>query len=100
MERFSVKKQDTAHRKLADEAIVVNFISSFFYNFNLVSAHIRERYDGKHNVAQIAGKLTEEFEVSLEEATQDRQKFIDGLIAEGLLTMERRPVRSGDCKRL
>jgi hypothetical protein len=86
MERYSVKKQDTAHRKLADEATVVNFTSSFLDNFNLVGAHIWERYDGKHNVAKIAGELAEEIEVSLEEATQDCQKFINGLIAEGLLT--------------
>jgi len=85
MERFPIKSQDTAHRKLADEAIVVNFTSSFFYNFNPVGAHIWERCDGQHNVAQIAGELAEEFEVSLEEATRDCREFIDGLVAEGLL---------------
>jgi hypothetical protein len=85
MERFPIKSQDTAHRQLADEAIVVNFASSFFYNLNPVGAHIWERCDGQHNVAQIAGELAVEFEVSLEEATRDCREFIDGLVAEGLL---------------
>jgi hypothetical protein len=85
MERIPVKSQDTAHRKLADEAIVVNFTSSFFYNFNLVGTHVWERCDGQHTVAQIAGELAEEFEVNLEEATRDCQEFIDSLVTEGLL---------------
>jgi hypothetical protein len=88
MERIPVKNQDTAHRKLADEAIVVNFTSSFFYNFNPVGAHIWERCDGHHNISQIAGEVAEEFEVSLEEATRDCREFIDGLVAEGLLVWQ------------
>lgn len=91
MEKFPVKSQDTAHRKLADEAIVVNFHSSHFYNFNLVGAHIWERCDGQHTVAQIAGELAEEYEVSLEEATRDCREFIDGLVAEGLLAWQEAP---------
>jgi hypothetical protein len=85
MERFPVKNPDTAHRVLADEALVVNFKSSFFYNFNPVGALIWERCDGQHTVAQIAGELVQDYDVTLEEATRDCQEYIDGLVAEGLL---------------
>jgi pyrroloquinoline quinone biosynthesis protein D len=85
MERIPVKTKDTAHRQLADEALVVNFRSSFFYSFNPVGAQIWERCDGQHSVAQIAAELAEEYDVTLEEATRDCQEFIDGLAAEGLL---------------
>lgn len=85
MERFPVKNPDTAHRVLADEALVVNFKSSFFYNFNPVGAFIWERCDGQHTVAQIAVELAQEYDVTLEEATRDCQEYIDGLVAEGLL---------------
>lgn len=74
-----------ANRKMADEAVVVNFHRSFFYNFNPVGAPIWEGCDGQHSVAQIAGELAEEFELPLEEATRACQEFIDGLAAEGLL---------------
>ena len=100
MERFPIKSQDTAHRKLADEAIVVNFTSSFFYNLNPVGSHIWERCDGQHSVAQIAGEVADEYGVTLEEATRDCQEFIDGLVGEGLLAWQEAPVGSGDCKRL
>jgi hypothetical protein len=85
MERVPVKNKDTAHRMLMDEAIAVNFRSSFFYNFNPVGARIWERCDGEHSVAQIAAELAEEYDVTLEEATRDGQVFIDSLAAEGLL---------------
>ncbi len=85
MERYPVRNPDTAHRMLADEAIVVNFKSSFFYNFNPVGARIWERCDGRHTVAQIAQELAEEFDVKVEEATRDCQEFIDGLVAENML---------------
>jgi hypothetical protein len=85
MERFPVKTKDTAHRKLEDEALVVHFRSSFFYNFNPVAARIWECCDGQHSVPQIAAELAEEYDVTLEEATRDCQEFIEGLAAEGLL---------------
>lgn len=88
MERYPVKSQDTAHRQMAEEAIVVNFTSSFFYNFNPMGAQIWERCDGEHSVAQIAAELAGEYEVTLEEATRDCQEFIEGLVAEGLLAWQ------------
>lgn len=63
MERFPVKTKDTAHRVLVDEAIVVNFRSSFFYNFNPVGTFIWDRCDGQHTLAQIAAAVAEEYEV-------------------------------------
>lgn len=88
MERFPVKNQDTAHRKLADEAMVVNYHSSFFYNLNPVGSEIWERCDGQHSVAQIAAELAETYGITLEEATRDCQEFIEGLVGEGLLNWQ------------
>ena len=91
MERFSVKNQNTAHRMLADEVLVVNFHSSFFYNFNPVGAQIWERCDGRHTVAQIAGELAEEYDVTLEAATRDCRQFTEELVEQGLLQWRGEP---------
>ena len=85
MERFPVKTKDTAHRVLADEAMVVNFQNSFFYNLNPEGTFIWERCDGQHTLEQIAGELAEEYEVSPEEAVRDCREFIDSLVEQGLL---------------
>jgi hypothetical protein len=91
MERFPVKNKDTAFRLLGDEAIAMNFHSSFFYNLNPMGAHIWERCDGRHTITQIAGELAQEYDVTLEEAARDCQEFIDSLVAEGLLEWQAAP---------
>jgi len=85
MEQFPFKTKDTAHRVLSDEAIVVNFQNSFFYNLNPVGTFIWERCDGEHTLEQIAGEMVEEYEVSPEEAARDCREFIDSLVEQGLL---------------
>jgi len=52
---------------LSDEAIVVNFRNSSFYNLNLVGTFIWERCDGQHTLDQIATELGEEYDVPPEE---------------------------------
>ncbi|HEY9072820.1 MAG TPA: PqqD family protein [Desulfobaccales bacterium] len=67
------------------EAIVVNFQNSFFYNLNPVGTFIWERCDGEHTLKQIAAELSEEYEVSPDEAAKDCREFIDSLVEQGLL---------------
>jgi methyltransferase-like protein len=85
MQRYPIKTNETAHRVLSDEAIVVNFQNSFFYNLNPVGTFIWERCDGQHTLAQIAEEMSEEYEVSPEGAARDCQEFIDSLVEQGLL---------------
>jgi hypothetical protein len=85
MEKFLKKTKDTAHRVLSDEAIVVNFQNSFFYNLNPVGTFIWERCDGQHTLDQITTELSEAYEVSPEVAAKDCREFIESLIEQGLL---------------
>ena len=84
-EQYLQKTKDTAHRVLSDEAIVVNFQNSFFYNLDPVGTFIWERCDGQRTLEQIAGELAGEYEVSPEEAARDCREFIDSLVEQGLL---------------
>ncbi|MBM4275621.1 MAG: PqqD family protein [Deltaproteobacteria bacterium] len=85
MKRFPIKSKSTASKVLSDEAIVVNFQESFFYNLNPVGTFIWERCDGRHSVEEIAASLTEEYQVDMETATRDCRKFIDELVEQGIL---------------
>jgi hypothetical protein len=85
MEKIPIKTKDTAHRVLGDEAVVVNFKNSFFYNFNPVGTFIWERCNGHHNLKQIIAMVIDEYDVTHQEATQDCRDFIESLIEEGLL---------------
>jgi hypothetical protein len=85
MEKFPVKTKDTAHRVLTDEAIVVNFKNSFFYNLNPVGTFIWEHCDGQHTLDQIAASLADQYEVEPAEAARDCLEFIQELVDQGLL---------------
>jgi hypothetical protein len=92
MKGYPIKVKDTAHRTLVDEAIVVNFKKSFFYNLNQVATFIWDLCDGQHNCAQIVAALTTEFEVTPEEAARDCHEFIESLVKEGLLEWADSPI--------
>jgi hypothetical protein len=96
MVHYPVKGKDTAHRLLATEAIVVNFKTSLFYNLNEVGAFIWEHCDGRTPVAEIARALTDEFEVSLDEAQRDCLEFIEGLVEQGVLLWRDSPAPEPD----
>jgi len=85
MRKVPVKTKDTAHRVLADEALVVNFQSSFFYNLNPVGTFIWERCDGSRDLGQISQAVVAEFEVNQEEAARDCREFVESLVEQGLL---------------
>lgn len=85
MKKSPTKTKDTAHRVLSDEALVVNFRNSFFYNLNPVGTVIWERCDGQHSLDQIVAELVQEFAVGPEEAAKDCREFIDSLVEQGLL---------------
>lgn len=89
--RYPLRSEDTAHRILDDEAIIVHFKASLFYTFNPVGTFIWERCDGQHTLEQIVAELVENYDLSPERSTSDCQKFIDELVLEGLLEWAESP---------
>jgi len=88
---YPIKSKDTAHRVLGDEAIIVNFQDSFFYNLNPVGTFIWERCDGRHSLEEIARALVAEFQVDLETAARDCRQFVEELAEQGLLMLRSGP---------
>ncbi len=91
MDRYPEKSNDASFRVLGDEAVIVNFKDSFFYNLNRVGTFIWNRCDGRHSVDEIARALTEEFEVSPETASHDCREFLEELAQQGLLRWQPGP---------
>jgi hypothetical protein len=87
MKKRMKRAPKTAYRILAEEAIVINFDSSFFYNLNPVGTFIWERCDGSHSIDEIAAALAQEYEVEPEEAARDCREFIQELLDQGLLEL-------------
>jgi hypothetical protein len=83
--RYPEKSARVVSRVVGDEVIVVNFDNSQFYSLDAVGTFIWERCDGRHTIADIAQQIVIEYEVSLEQAAQDCQEFIEDLQKQGLL---------------
>lgn len=85
-EKYPIRSKDTCHRILGDEAIVVNFNNSLFYNFNSVGTFIWVLCDGQHSLTQIIQALAVEYEVAPQTAYRDCRQFIEELAEQGLLS--------------
>ncbi len=85
MPQYPVRRDSTAHRVVGDEAIIVNFQDSFFYNLSPVGTFIWERCDGEHSMAQIINEVVKEYDVEAEEASRDCEQFLQELVQEGIL---------------
>ncbi len=91
-EKYPVKNHNTiATRILGEEAMVAHLGSSSFYNLNPVGTFIWERCDGRHSIQDIGAALAAEYPVTLQEAVADSLEFIQGLVAEGLLSLADEP---------
>jgi len=96
MDAYPIKSQDTAHRVLGGEAIIVNLESSFFYSLNPVGTFIWERCDGRHSLAEIAQALVAEFQVEPKTAARDCREFVADLAEQGLLRLPSSPEAGED----
>ena len=91
MHRYPARTESTAHRVVGDEALIVNFQDSFFYNLSPVGTFIWERCDGQHSLAQIVEEIVNEYEIEAEEATRDCEHFLQELVQEGILVWRPSP---------
>ena len=96
LDAYPLKSKNTAHRVMSDEAIIVNYESSFFYSLNPVGTFIWERCDGRHSLEEIARALVEEFAVDPETAARDCRQFVAELVEQGLLKLRSGPEAQED----
>jgi hypothetical protein len=90
MEKIFVKNENVVSRQIADEVILVPVRQKVadlncIYTLNEIGAHIWELIDGKRNGQQLKAMVTEEFEVSAQQAEKDLYEFLAGLISFGLV---------------
>jgi hypothetical protein len=90
LSRCFVKQDDLVTREIAGETIVVPIrgrtedLASIF-TLNELGTLIWNLLDGQASVNQIAEAVSETYEVSLEQATEDILEFLKSLQAEGLI---------------
>lgn len=86
MEKIYAKNEDFVQREVAGEYILIPVhrqltdINSL-YVLNETGAAVWKRLDGKRSLREIAGDLTEEFDVAIEQLEKDLHALIEDLLS-------------------
>ncbi len=84
LDRVYQKNQNFVFRQIDDETILVPIKDSVgdlgaIYNLNQVAAFVWQQLDGKKTLQDIKHMMTDEFEVSSQNAEQDLKEFVGQL---------------------
>lgn len=88
VERYITRHPDAAWRVFEDGAVIVSPTESVMHSLNPVGTRVWELADGTLTIAEIAQRITEEFDVTEEKATADMQEFVQALSDKGMITIE------------
>ena len=82
---YPVQKEDVIWRRVGDTIVVIDEDGLSSHVLNKTASFIWELCDGKKNIDDIASKINEHFEVSLEDARDDTVETIENLSRAGIL---------------
>ncbi len=86
-DRRPVHSAATASRVFSGEAVVISPAENTVRMFNDVGSRIWALADGQHTVDEIGGILVSEYQVEREQAVAAVRRFVDDLLARGLLEL-------------
>ena len=82
---YPIKKKDVIWRRVGDTIVVIKEDGLSSHILNKTAAFIWELCDGTLDTSEIANKMHERFDVSLEVVESDVNKIIDELIRAGIM---------------
>jgi hypothetical protein len=92
-EQYLAKSNDIAARTLGDETIIMSTIDSTIFMLNPTGTVIWQNADGNTPLSRIIEeKVCAEFDVPVEQASEDAQQFVDELKAHGILVVSHEPI--------
>jgi len=92
-ETYIARSPAIAARMLAGEMMVMNSANSTFFTLNEVATTIWQAADGHTPLSEIVrNHVCEKFEVTLEQAQADAERFVADLAGHGILLVSDRPI--------
>jgi hypothetical protein len=92
---YIARSSAIAARALAGEMMVMNSKDSTFFTLNEIGTAIFQAADGRTPLQEIVRQhICEEFDVDLEQALIDAEKFVTELSAHGILIVSKQPIVS------
>jgi hypothetical protein len=91
-EKYIARSSSIAARMLAGEMMVMNSADSKFFTLNEVATAIWQAADGRTPLSQIVrDDICEKFDVDLDQAQADAERFVTELASHGILLVSDHP---------
>lgn len=88
---YPLRTKDTAYKTIMDEIILLNLHNGFYYSANEVGSRIWDLCDGTRTINELSTILSEEYDISIDQASADLREFIEDMHREGLITFDDKP---------
>ena len=91
--KYIAKSSAIASRLLADEMIVMSAVDSTLFSLNPTGTIIWEAADGNTPLSRIVEeKVCAEFDIGVEQAYADAERFVNALVEHGILVISDHPI--------
>ncbi|MHB0866087.1 MAG: PqqD family protein [Thermoleophilia bacterium] len=91
IEHYLVKDDEVLFTSMGEDAVLLHVQRGDYYSLNKVGARLWMLTDGRKCIRELAGEITQEFEISQEEAERDIIELADQLAKEGLVKVVETP---------
>ena len=92
-DKYVAKSSTAASRLLGDETIIMSTVDSTLFSLNPTGTVIWEAADGKTPLSRIIReKVCREFDISVEQASEDATEFVGKLAEHGILLVSDQPI--------
>ncbi|GBE57320.1 hypothetical protein BMS3Abin01_00232 [bacterium BMS3Abin01] len=89
--QYLIKNDDVLFTSMGEDAVLLHVNRGDYYSLNKVGARLWILTDGSKSIADLAGLITEEFEITREAAEKDILELAEQLVSEGLVKVAESP---------
>lgn len=93
-ELYLIKDHEVLFTSMGEDAVLLHAQRGDYYSLNKVGARLWVLTDGSKTIEELAGLITEEFDISKEQAENDIIELAEQLEKEGLVTAVEAPQSS------
>lgn len=93
-ELYLIKDHEVLFTSMGEDAVLLHAQRGDYYSLNKVGARLWVLTDGSKTIEELAGLITAEFDISLEQAENDIIELAEQLAKEGLVTIVETPQSS------
>lgn len=91
MDHYLVKDNDVLFTSMGEDAVLLHVQRGDYYSLNKVGARLWVLVDGTKSIADLARLITEEFEISQDQAEKDISELAEQLAKEELVKVVETP---------